>query len=202
MNQMHSSRSVHVLVFEGFADWEPAHALAEIRRVGKRSIRTVGFSNASVHSMGGIHVLPHSTLSDMRPADVEMLLLPGGDLWATGDYPRPQLERLLHELVSAEVPVAAICGATIALARAGILNDRQHTSTMRSDLAACGLEYTGSTLYRDALVVRDRRVITASGLGAVDFARAIFRELGVFDEQNEQLWFDMYKQGKLPGAAN
>jgi putative intracellular protease/amidase len=196
-----AARSVHVLVFEGFADWEPAHALAEIRRFGNRSIRTAGFSIAPVHSMGGMQVLPHTTLTDLRPAEIELLLLPGGDLWATGDYPREELERLLRDLVAAETPVAAICGATIALARAGILNDRRHTSTLRSDLTTSGAEYTGSALYHDALVVRDRGVITASGLGAVDFARAIFAELGVFDEQNGQLWFDMYKHGKLPEGA-
>ena len=29
------SAAVHVLVFEGFADWEPAFALAELRRSGR-----------------------------------------------------------------------------------------------------------------------------------------------------------------------
>jgi putative intracellular protease/amidase len=198
---MSSSRSIHVLVFEGFADWEPAHALAELRRSGNRSIRTIGFRDAPVHSMGGVRVLPHSTLNDVQPADIELLLLPGGDLWSTGQYPRPELEGLLHHLVSTDTPIAAICGATIALARTGILNTRQHTSTMRSDLSAAGPAYTGSAFYRDALVVRDGRVITASGLGAVDFARAILRELGVFDAENEQLWFDMYKHGRLPEGA-
>ncbi|MEX2177746.1 MAG: DJ-1/PfpI family protein [Gemmatimonadaceae bacterium] len=198
---MPSLRSVYFVVFEGFADWEPAHALAELRRFGHRSIRTIGFSSAPVHSMGGVQVQPHSTLSDVRSADVELLLLPGGDLWSAGQYPRPELERLLQELVSADVPIAAICGATIALARAGILNKRQHTSTMRSDLSASGPEYAGSALYRDALVVRDARVITASGLGAVDFARAILHELRVFDAADEQVWFDMYKHGRLPEGA-
>jgi hypothetical protein len=43
-------------------------------------------------------------------------------------------------------------------------------------------------------------VITASGLAAVDFARAIFAELGMFNAKNEALWFDMFKHGKLPEA--
>jgi hypothetical protein len=44
-------------------------------------------------------------------------------------------------------------------------------------------------------------VITASGLGPVDFARAIFKELGVFSASDEQLWFDMFKSGQLPEAT-
>jgi hypothetical protein len=46
--------------------------------------------------------------------------------------------------------------------------------------------------------VRASHVITASGLAAVDFARAIFAELAVFTPADEQLWFDMFKHGKLP----
>ena len=33
---------VHVLVFDGFADWEPAHALAELRRSGGLEVVAVG----------------------------------------------------------------------------------------------------------------------------------------------------------------
>lgn len=29
-----SDRTVHVIIFDGFADWEPGHALAELRRSG------------------------------------------------------------------------------------------------------------------------------------------------------------------------
>ena len=38
--------SVHVVVAEGFADWEPGHALAEIRRSGGIAVRSVGFTAA------------------------------------------------------------------------------------------------------------------------------------------------------------
>jgi hypothetical protein len=45
--------AVHVLVFEGFADWEPAYALAELRRSGGLDVVTLGFTDAPVRSMGG-----------------------------------------------------------------------------------------------------------------------------------------------------
>jgi hypothetical protein len=63
------------------------------------------------------------------------------------------------------------------------------------------VEYRGADFYVDAMAVRDRHVITASGLGAVDFARAIFSELQVFSAADEALWFDMFKHGKLPAPA-
>lgn len=195
-----AERAVHVLVFDGFADWEPAYALAELRRWGKREVVVIGFDESPVTSMGGLRVAPLRALADVRAADVGLLILPGGDLWE-GEYPRVALEALLIALVSSAVPVAAICGATLVLARAGLLNDRRHTSNMQSYLREHAPEYTGAAAFDPALAVSDRGVITASGLGPVDFARAIFRELRVFSAADEQLWFDMFKHGQLPDAV-
>lgn len=124
----------------------------------------------------------------------------GGDLWE-GEYPRADLEALVLSLVSAGAPVAAICGATLALVWAGLLDDRRHTSNMPGYIGKHVTEYRGSGNYEPALAVADRGVITASGLGPVEFARAIFRELGVFSASDEQLWFDMFKHGHLPDNA-
>jgi len=83
----------------------------------------------------------------------------------------------------------------LALGRAGVLDDRQHTSNMRSYLPRHAAEYAGAAHYVETPAVSDRHVITASGLAAVDFARAIFAELGVFTAADEALWFDMFKHG-------
>ena len=198
---MTTERAVHVLVFDGFADWEPAHALAELRRWGKREVRTVGFRAGTVVSMGGMRIVPDLTLTEVRPANVELLLLPGGDLWESEDYPRVVLESLIVALVDASCPVAAICAGTLALGRAGVLNERRHTSNMAGYLARHAAEYVGSEYYETAPVMRDRHVITASGLCAVDFAREVLAELAIFSSADEALWFDMFKYGRLPDPA-
>jgi putative intracellular protease/amidase len=193
---MTGERAVHVVVFDGFADWEPAHALAELRRWGKRDVRTVGFTDAPVLSMGGLRIIPDVELAALRATDVELLILPGGDLWEGLLYPRSTLEALLTELVATDTPVAAICAATLTLGRAGILDNRKHTSNGRSYLPTHAAEYAGTAGYMDVPVVRDRHVITASGLCAVDFARAIFAELAIFSDADEALWFEMFKHGR------
>lgn len=189
------------IVFEGFADWEPAYALAELRRSGQRTVRTVGFTRDPVVSMGGLRVVPDMELAEVRPAEVELMILPGGDLWEAGSYPRPALESLIAALLATRTPVAAICAGTLALGRAGVLNERDHTSNMRAYLPAHAPEYTGAAHYVEAPAVRDDGVITASGLAPVDFAHAIFQELGVFDEADAALWFDMFRHGHLPDDA-
>ena len=191
--------AVYVVVFDGFADWEPSYALAELRRSGHHEVVSVGFTGDEVTSMGGLRVRPDRALADVRAEDVRLLILPGGDMWEREDaYPRAELEALVCELLAAERPVAAICGATVAMARARLLDDRRHTSNMPNYLSETVPAYRGSALYEPSLVVRDRGLITASGLGAVDFAREIFAELGVFSASDQSLWYDMFKHGKMP----
>ena len=188
---------MHVLIFDGFADWEPALALAELRRSGNLNVVTVGFNSKPATSMGGLRVLPDQTLASLNPAHIRLLLLPGGDMWESADYPRGELETLLRQLHDARVPIAAICGGTLALGRAGLLNDRAHTSNFRDYLPKMVPEYRGGQYYRDELAVRDRGVITASGLGATEFAREVLAELGVFEDNIRELWFETFKSGKF-----
>jgi putative intracellular protease/amidase len=193
---------VHVLVFDGFADWEPAHALAELRRWGHHEVVAVGFGPQPITSMGGLRVLPDRTLGDVQGDEVRVLIIPGGDLWEREDaYPRGEFEGLLARVMAAGRPIAAICGATVALARAALLDERRHTSNAPSYLAETVPAYRGAAWYEPALAVRDRGIITASGLGAVDFAREVFAELGLFGADDAALWFDMFKHGKYPEAA-
>lgn len=191
-------KATYLVIFEGYADWEPANALAELRRWGKREVRTVGFTSTPVVSMGGLRVLPDTELARVQPEDIELLLIPGGDLWQSGDYPRQQLAALITALERAETPVAAICAGTLVLARIGLLDSRRHTSNALEYLTEYGEAYRGTNNYERAPAVRDRHVITASGLAPVDFARAIFAELSIFSATNEAQWFEMFKYGKMP----
>ena len=186
--------AVHVLVFDGFADWEPAFAMAELRRSGGLEVVTLGFSEAPVRSMGGLKVLPDRSLEELDPGTVRLLILPGGAMWE-GPHPRAEIERTLKALYGAGVPIAAICGATLAVARAGLLDRHDHTSNELAYIEQMVPEYTGRVRYVDALAVRDRGLITASGLGAVEFAREIFEELQVFSETDRPMWFQLFKHG-------
>ena len=189
--------AVHVLVFEGFADWEPAHALAELRRSGKRDVVVVGFNLDPVTSMGGLRVVPDRALNAIRPSEIEILILPGGDFWESS-YPQGDLNRLLSDLSAAGIPIAAICAGTLAVARAGLLNDRRHTSNMPGYIAEHAADYSGDSLYEAGPAVNERGLITASGLAPVEFAREILKQLNIFTAADDELWFDMFRHGRLP----
>jgi len=191
------TKAVYLLVIPGFADWEPAHALAELRRHGGYRVEVVGLTMAPVESMGGVRVLPNLSIAEVDPANVAVFILPGGDRWETSPL-EPELGKLLHALDAAGVPLAAICGATVAVARAGLLRGRRHTSNGRHYLEQQVQAYAGQAEYVDAPAVRDRGLITASGLADVEFATELFNELGVLSEPDRAAWTALFRGGRIP----
>jgi putative intracellular protease/amidase len=184
--------AILLYVFDGFADWEPSYAVAELRRSGGFEVRTVADGREPVRSMGGVRVLPDLTVAEVEPGRVRLLILPGGDRWEREPAP-PALLALLCALDQARVPVAAICAATTVIARAGLLGGRRHTSNGLDYLRAQVPDYAAAGAYVDEPAVRDRHLITASGLGAVEFAREIFEELEVLGEEDRALWYRLFR---------
>ena len=189
-------KAVFLLVFEGFADWEPSHAVAELRRSGHYRVESVGLTPGPIQSMGGISVLPSKAVSEVDVADVAVLIIPGGDRWENVPV-EAELVALLERLDAQGVPIAAICAATVAIARIGLLRGRRHTSNGLDYLRSQVANYAEARHYVEAPAVRDRKLITASGLGDVEFAREIFEELGVLTAADRELWAQMFRTASL-----
>ncbi|MFJ6630774.1 DJ-1/PfpI family protein [Streptomyces sp. NPDC091376] len=181
--------TVHLAVYDTFADWETGHATAWLARTG-HPVRTVGpAADKPVTSIGGLRVLPELALEELRPEDSELLVLPGADLWDAGDDLAP-FARKAREFLDAGVPVAAICGATAGLAREGLLDDRKHTSAVSFYLAATG--YAGGGNYVDTDAVTDGDLITAGPTEPVAFAREVLGRLGAFEGSRLDAWYRLF----------
>ncbi|MGW2234761.1 type 1 glutamine amidotransferase family protein [Streptomyces sp. NPDC001759] len=192
-----NSKSVHLAVYDTLADWETGYATAYLARAGYR-VRTVGASAAPVRSIGGLRVEPDLVLDDVRPEDSELLILPGADLWDSGDDLAP-FARKAREFLDAGTPVAAICGATAGLAREGLLDDRDHTSAVSFYLAATG--YGGGGRYVEADAVTDGNLITAGPTEPVAFAREVFRLLGVYEGKVLDAWYRLFHDSDAEAYA-
>jgi len=188
--------TAYLLVFDGLADWEPAHALCEINKSGKFDVVTAGFSTSPVSTMGGLKLTPDATIDNLDESAARILILPGGDMWEKKS--NQQLKALLCRLHQRNVPIAAICAATLEIARAGLTRGVRHTSNAREYLQAMVPDYQDSDWYVDHLAVADKYIITASGLGSLEFAREVIRQLNLYSEADTQLWFEMFKHGVLP----
>ncbi len=193
-------KAVYFLAVPGFADWEAAHALAELRRHGHYRVQVVGITRDAVKSMGGLTVQPTTALVEVDPDDVAVFILPGGDRWEQQPVER-ELVAALKTLEARAVPIAAICAATTAVARAGLLAGRRHTSNGREYLKQHVPDYAGSAMYVDAPAVRDRGLVTASGLADVEFANEIMAELGVLSDTDRAYWTSLFRGGRLPSGA-
>lgn len=193
-------KAVYLLIVDGFADWEPSHATAELRRHGQYRVETVGLTSTPVTSMGGLKVAPSKTVADVDASDVAVFILPGGDRWENSPM-EPELEQLLRRLDADAVPIAAICAATVAVSRAGLLRGRRHTSNGLEYLKSQVDGYSDAAHYVDVPAVRDRGLITASGLADVEFARELFEELGVLTPEERAQWAEIFRSAKLPGDA-
>lgn len=191
-------RKAYLLVFDGLADWESSHALCEINKSGKFDVVAVGLADHPVVTMGGLRLLPDVTLEDVNPAEAAIFILPGGDMWEQKSDEK--VAGVLHRLHEAEVPVAAICGATLEIARAGLTRGRRHTSNAKEYLKAMVADYADEKFYVDELAVTDDKIITASGLGSVEFGREIIRQLNIYSEADTNTWFEMFKHGTFPAS--
>ena len=194
---------VHVAVYDGLADWEVGFATAHInsdawqRRPGRYAVITVGESRAPVTTMGGATITPDVTLDEVGPADSALLILPGADAWLSGG--NGAFVAKARELLDAGVPVAAICGATVGLATAGVLDDRRHTSNAAEALSWTG--YAGAEHYVDEPAVTDRGLVTASGVRPVEFAREVLALLDVYEPHVLASWYKLYGEHDPAGYA-
>ena len=190
---------MHTVVFyatDTMSDWEYGYVLAglamsEQQDPGRfRVVTAVASGVTTVRSIGGLTVLPDATLDAV--GDPELLILPGAGTWAEG---HEEVLALARRLVDGDGLIAAICGATVGLARSGLLDDRAHTSNAPDYIAALA-GYHGHQHYREAKVVADRGVITAPATAPVDFARAVFEALEVFPPKILNAWYGLYTTGE------
>ena len=191
-------QTVHLFVLDTLADWEPAYAISRINspawhaRPGRFEVKTVGLSREAVTTMGGVGILPDMSLAELEPARSAMLILPGADLWDRTEG--TEAAEKAKAFLAAGVPVAAICGATIGLANAGLLNDLSHTSNAPEYLKTSH-NYRGEALYRREPAVTDGNLITAGATAPIEFAYDILKRLGVFSAETLEAWYSLFKTG-------
>jgi putative intracellular protease/amidase len=190
-------KKAYTLLFDGYADWELGNVLPELRRLCKIDVVTVGFTNKPVISMGGLRVIPETVISKVKPEDVLIFILPGGHMWEDS-YPVNETEELLQSLEKAKIPIAAICAATTVLAKAGLLRNRKHSSNSLQYLSKMVPQYSEGHNYAGRLATRDDHIITASGLGSIEFTMEIFNELNILSPDIKKMWYDAIKYGIYP----
>jgi transcriptional regulator GlxA family with amidase domain len=189
--------TVYFVVFDGFADWQAALALCEVRRPGDWRVATVGFTRKPVRSMAGLLVQPELSLAGLDSARAALVIVPGGHLWQRGEG--AAAVAAIRHLHGAGAVIAGIDSGVLALARAALLDGCRHTGNWVGQIEGQVSGYSGSAQYdASVLAVSDGGTITASHLGAVEFAREVIRTLDLYGPRDREHWYRLFKHAELP----
>lgn len=192
---------VYIYVLDTLADWEIGYITSELNsgRFFKKdaprvSVKTVSLSKEPIKTMGGLTVVPDCEIADIAVAKSSVLILPGANTW--NDPKHSAVIEAARELLSVGGTVGAICGATVALANCGLLDNRLHTSNGPGFLEMTAPDYKGQGFYVDKPSVADKNLITAAPTGALTWTKQIIEHLGVFQENTLKAWYEYFNTGK------
>ncbi|MCT4792995.1 MULTISPECIES: type 1 glutamine amidotransferase family protein [Exiguobacterium] len=191
-------RHAYIYVFDSIADWEYGYLMTELnsgryfkKNVPSFTVRTVGIDPGTITTLGGLKVVPDITVEQMRLTNEDLLVLPGGNTWGESIH-SPMLKKVGDALTSGTL-VAAICGATEGLANTGHLDSHKHTSNDLLYLQSVSPTYRGRSLYQVLPAVRDKNLITATGLAPLEFAKEVIEALDVFAPDTLSAWYGLNK---------
>lgn len=192
--------TVYIYLPDTLADWEIGHISAELysRRFFRKDAPgvkavTVSVNGEPIRSMGGLSIIPDGRVSDIEIAPDNMIILPGCDHWDSPAH--ADILGIVKQYIEIGAGVAAICGATTALAQLGILNNRKHTSNGEGFLEMFCSAYKGSSCYISAPAVQDGNLITAGSTGALLMTKLILQYLKVFRSDTLEYWYEYFSTG-------
>lgn len=190
----------YTYVLDTMADWELGLITAQLNSGqyfktpdSRIPVKTVAASKSPITTMGGLTVVPDLTVDEIRHETSAILLLPGANTWKNPEH--VPIIKKAKELLNAGGNVAAICGATAALADYGILDNRSHTSNGLEYLNLFCPSYQGSAHYRDEKIVADGNLITTGATGGLLLAREVLALLDVCREETLEAWYRYFNTG-------
>lgn len=186
--------TVYIYLLNTLADWEIGYLTAEL--FSKRyfadknmpcELVRVADTMDPITSMGGMRLTPDRRLDSVQFNEGDLLVLPGGDLWM-GSETDAVLAKA-KALIENGVAVAAICGATMGLARVGALDFKKHTSNNLGYLKMVCPAYRGEANFIEEPAVCDGNLITATGLAPLEFAYEVIKLMKVFKPETLEAWY-------------
>ena len=195
-------KNVCLFICENMADWEPALAVAMISdrytAIPKKNsyrVVTFGLTKEPVKTFGGLTIHPDADVGEIDPVDTAMVILPGSSIYEKDDP--VGLVPLVESCIRDKIPVAAICGGTLFLAKHGFLDTVRHTGAGPHYLSSHAPDYRGGNFYVHEPSVIDGGIITANPFGFVEFACTIIKTLDVFSPEVLGFWLKAVKNGYL-----
>lgn len=173
---MADAKTIGFVFIPGVADWEYGLLSASaVEWFGARAV-VVTPDGKPVRSASGFSLAADRPADSGENRDLDALAVIGSDGWAGPGA--PDVTELLKTVDARGGVVGGICAATLALARAGLFEDRTHTSNGRDWILRHLPDYAGRENYADVPhAVSDGRVVSAPGSAPGTFALAFLGAL-------------------------
>lgn len=197
MENREDQKEVLLVLTDKWCDWEASYAIAVIHSFAEIAIcvKTVATDKLPKISMGGIQAGIDYCIEEYANFDrLAMVIIPGGLSWEDNRY--DEIADFVQKAVSRNIPVAAICGATVFMGRHGFLDHIKHTGDSLESLQN-ETGYHGQDKYVSAQVVVDSGFITANETAAVEFAYEIFKMLQIDSKSEIDQWYDTFQNGAI-----
>ena len=70
----------YLFICNGYSDWEPALAIANLKKHFNYTIRTFSIDGKTIRSMGDLAIQPDCSMQEVDVNATDLLILPGGDI--------------------------------------------------------------------------------------------------------------------------
>jgi 4-methyl-5(b-hydroxyethyl)-thiazole monophosphate biosynthesis len=162
---------VALILAEGFEEVEAIAPIDVLRRAGVE-VLVVGLTPEPVTSARNVKVVPDTTIDQLSPDELDLVILPGGAGGVERLKEDPRVERLLKAMQEKKKLIGAICAAPTALAKFGLLEGKK--ATVYPSL----VEEIKPAQFINQAVVEDENVITSQGPGtALEFGLKLAERL-------------------------
>lgn len=166
---------ITIILTDGYSDWEIAPLSGLGRAFFGASITFASPEGGSILSAAGLHIA--DTVPFQAPHS-GVIVVCGGPFFEQSDY--ASLTCQLQTAHENGCIMAGICGGTVALAQAGLLDHVQHTSNADGYLSQHASLYRGASHYVDQPhALRDGAIITAPAPAPASFAVEVLVAAGL-----------------------
>lgn len=167
----------YVVLYEGFANFEIVVAMHLLKTAG--DLVTIALNNEALTSAEGLKVLPDGLIHEVTLTEDDVLLIPGGDPSVLNGA--EDLYQLIRQGDKANALLAAICAAPTHFAKAGILEDREYTTSMPHGEDSP----FNSDLYVHQNVVVDEHIVTAQPSGYAEFGIVLGQLMDIYKNEED-----------------
>jgi putative intracellular protease/amidase len=177
-----------------YADFEIAHTLFFLRKLGKATVTTATIDGEPVESLGGIQTQAGIGISDANPNDFDIVLISGGDGFVEV-LDDTRIHQFLQQAYSLNKPIFSICASATLLGRAGLLKGKEFTCTPNTydsfKHVFEGAEYTGNR------VEVQGNIITAKGTAFPEFTLAVIDQLKLWKNEEQRNGALLFCKGEV-----